>query len=181
MKSVENQLKVNWNQLKVSWNQLKVNRFQLKSLLKFTILKIVEGGSQKFWLIQYIYIYIYPNCLKGGALTLISSQHYIYMYILNIYNQQCDKHMVCLKMGDAPKNHGQPSPAGCTMTFLGFPMAAAKGFSVNSGRCPLSSDFPSDKPSSFHKSYGVPPNHPFIDGFSIINHRAIGVTPLETL
>ena len=28
---------------------------------------------------------------------------------------------------------------------------------------------------------GVPPNHPFIDGFSIINHPAIGVPPfMET-
>ena len=25
------------------------------------------------------------------------------------------------------------------------------------------------------KKYGVPPNHPFLDGFSMINHPAIGV------
>ena len=72
MKSNENQLTVNWNQLKVSWNQLKVNWFQLKSLLKLTILKIVEGGRNKLRVIQYIQI------VWGGALTLISSKHYIY-------------------------------------------------------------------------------------------------------
>ena len=82
MKSVENQLKVkwnhlkvNWNQLKVNWNQLKVNWFQLKvNWNQFK--KIVEGGGaqKNGQLLSRLKLF-------GGALTLISREHYTYEFI----------------------------------------------------------------------------------------------------
>ena len=56
------------NRIRKKENQLKVDWCQLKSLLKLTILNIVEGGRLKWWFIEYLQI-------VGGP-TLIKSQHY---------------------------------------------------------------------------------------------------------